>query len=179
MAQFHIKEIQYGVESPSSDMRRYVQKFINKNDEDVVNLFKAHNEYKIIVNASFILGLPAEDANYYESLVKFIQKIYAPGLTKVYLNFYTPHPVRGRIPDDVNIVTNDLKYYTHKIPVCYPKNPKMKVLVRQKMLVVYDKIVALTNSQDYNPLIPPDIKQRFTRDGQLANHDIMKYGGDT
>ena len=179
LAQFNIKEIQYGVESPSSDMRRYVQKFINKNDEDVVNLFKAHNEYKIIVNASFILGLPAEDANYYESLVKFIQKIYAPGLTKVYLNFYTPHPVRGRIPDDVNIVTNDLKYYTHKIPVCYPKNPKMKVLVRQKMLVVYDKIVALTNSQDYNPLIPPDIKQRFTRDGQLANHDIMKYGGDT
>lgn len=179
LAQYHIKEIQYGVESPSSDMRRYVQKFINKNDEDVINLFKAHNEYKIIVNASFILGLPAEDGHYYDSLAKFIQKIYTPDLTKVYLNFYTPHPVRGRIPDDVNIVTNDLKYYTHKIPVCYPKNPKMKVLVRHKMLVTYDNIVAQTNSRAYNPAIPLDIKQIFIRDGQLASNNIMKYGGDT
>lgn len=179
LAQYHIKEIQYGVESPSSDMRRYVQKFISNNDEDVINLFKEHNKYNIVVNASFILGLPAEDGHYYDSLSEFIQKIYTPGLTKVYLNFYTPHPVRGRIPDDVNIVTNDLKYYTHKIPVCYPKNPKMKVLVRQKMLAAYDRIVAQTNSKAYNPAIPAGIKKIFARDGQLASNNIMRYGGDT
>lgn len=178
LEEYHIREIQYGVESPNSEMRTYVQKYITKSSEDVIKLFKLHNEHGIIVNASFILGLPFENVNYYKALAEFIDKIYTPKFTKVYLNFYTPHPVRGKIPDDVNIVTNDLNYYTHKIPVCYPRNPKMKVLVRQKMLSTYSSIVKRTKSEAYNPPIPDSIIQSFTHDIQPSGNEIMKYGED-
>lgn len=178
LSEYHISEIQYGVESPSSEMRRYVQKEIKKSSEDVVKLFKDHNENGIVVNASFILGLPGENVDYYESLVSFIRQIYTPNLTKVYLNFYTPHPTRGKIPDDVCVVTNDLNYYTHKIPVCFPKAPKMKPLVKQKMLSAYTIIVEETHSRDFNPVIPKVIAQLFKRDEKLLNNEIMKYGGD-
>lgn len=178
LEEYHIKEIQYGVESPNNEMRQYVQKYITKSSEDVIKLFKSHNEHGIIVNASFILGLPFENVAYYKVLAEFIDKIYTPQFTKVYLNFYTPHPVRGKIPDDVNIVTNDLNYYTHKIAVCYPKNPRMKVLVRQKMLSTYNSIVKRTKSEAYNPPIPDSIRQLFTHDSQLSGNEIMKYGED-
>ena len=178
LEEYHIKEIQYGVESPNNEMRQYVQKYITKSSEDVIKLFKLHNEHGIIVNASFILGLPFENVNYYKALAEFIDRIYTPQFTKVYLNFYTPHPVRGKIPDDVNIVTNDLNYYMHKIPVCYPKNPRMKVLVRQKMLSTYNSIVKRTKSEAYNPPIPDSIRQLFTHDSQLSGNEIMKYGED-
>ena len=178
LEEYHVKEIQYGVESPSNEMRQYVQKNMKKSTDDVIKLFKSHNEHGIVVNASFILGLPFESGDYYKALAEFIDKIYTPRFTKVYLNFYTPHPVRGKIPDDVNIVTNDLNYYTHKIPVCYPKNPRMKVLVRQKMLSTYNSIVKRTKSEAYNPQIPSSITQLFTHDSQLSGNDIMKYGED-
>lgn len=178
LLRYHISEIQYGVESPNNELRKFVQKSIRKTNTEVINLFNSHYECGIIVNASFILGLPGEDKKYYNSLTEFIKKIYRPGLTKVYLNFYTPHPIKGRIPDEMNLVTNDLKYYTHKIPVCFAKIPRAKVKTRQDMLAAYNSIVAMTSSRTYNPPIPTEISKRLTQDNNPASNEIMKYGED-
>ena len=179
LAKFHVCEVQYGVESPNNDLRKQVQKSIGESTEDVINLFHSHYEHGIVVNASFILGLPGEDNNYYAALIDFIKHIYEPGMTKVYLNFFTPHPVKCKIPDDVFLVSNDLHYYTHKIPVCYSKTPRAKVYARRKMLDTYDKIVELTSSQDYNPTIPDQIRESYISDHYLENYEIMKYGEES
>lgn len=178
LAAYHISEIQYGVESPDSDMRKSVEKNISKSADDVIKLFKAHNNCGITVNSSFILGLPRENKAYYSSLISFVQQIYTPGLTKVYLNFYTPHPVKGKIPDEMFIVSNDLTYFNHKIPVCYPKNPRMKIIARQTMLETYEAIVEMTDSRAYNPRVPSDIASIFTRDNRQAKLEILRYGED-
>lgn len=179
LAQYHISEIQYGVESPEDDLRKQVQKSIGKSCNDVINLFKLHYEYNIVVNASFILGLAGEDRHYYSALTNFVQQIYVKGKTKVYLNFYTPHPVKGRIPEHVYLISNDLNYFTHKIPVCYPKYPLSKAPIRKKMLETYDKIIQMTDSQLFNPKIPSEIQKKFTMGNQsLDNSEIMRYGDD-
>lgn len=178
LVRYHIGEIQYGVESPNSELRKVVQKGIKESEAQVINLFKSHYECGIIVNASFILGLPGEDKKYYNNLTEFIKKLYEPGLTKVYLNFYTPHPIKGKIPDEMYLVTNDLKYFTHKIPVCYAKFPKANIKVRQDMIATYNSIVAISESKAYNPQIPAEIRRRMTQGNDPASNEIFWYGED-
>lgn len=178
LARYHICEVQYGVESPEDELRKQVQKGIGKSYEDVKNLFFSHYKYGIVVNASFILGLPGESVSYYTALINFIKEIYTPDKTKIYLNFYTPHPAKCRIPENVVLISNDLAYFTHKIPVCYSKGLPPKIHVRKKMLSTYDEITQLTSSQIFNPTIPDTIRAKFISDFRLEDNEIMKYGED-
>ena len=176
LAQYHIKEIQYGVESSSNKLRRYINKGIGESAENVINLFNSHYKSGIVVNASFILGLTGEDSDYYNSLKDFISKIYKPHMSKIYLNFYTPHPAKNVIPDNLTLVTNDLNYFTHKIPIGYVIATMPKIRHRRKMIQTYDDIVSMTNSQEFNPKIPEDIKALLCSNNSLNTNKILKYG---
>lgn len=100
-------------------------------------------------------------------------------MAKIYLNFYTPHPSKCRMPEDAVLITNDLNCYTHKIPVCYSRVPRSKIHIRKKMLSTYDEIINLTASQRFNPPIPDWIKEKYSSDCRLENNEIMKYGVDS
>lgn len=163
-----IDEIQYGVESPKSDILSLLQKGMAFERDKIVDLFKEHYANKIKVNASLILGCSElEDNEYYENLKGFMNEIYDKDYLIPYLNFYTPHPTKSTfVNDKYTITTNNLNFYTHKIPVAYPKN--MRQPERSKMIETYDEITEITNSRAYNPVIPQDAKDAFIK-GKAAN----------
>ncbi len=124
LREWGVDEIQYGVESPQSDILSLLQKGMAFERGKIVDLFKEHYVNKIKVNASLILGCSElEDDKYYENLKKFIMEIYDEDHLIPYINFYTPHPINSTFVNDKYILTtNDLNFYTHKIPVAYPQN---------------------------------------------------------
>lgn len=171
-----VVEIQYGIESPDIHIRKFVRKgFERSRNEELVNFIREHTAYNITANCSFILGIMGEDSEYYNELVKFIKAIYnESSKPKIYINFLTPHPYNSRFPlDNYSLVTDDLNYFTHKYPVCRPKNSSRGL--RIGMLQVYDKIVEETNSQMYNPPsknMPEELKQRFIRGDVLDISEV-------
>lgn len=169
LREWGVDEIQYGVESPQSDILSLLQKGMAFERGKIVDLFKEHYVNKIKVNASLILGCSElEDDKYYENLKKFIMEIYDEDHLIPYINFYTPHPINSTFVNDKYILTtNDLNFYTHKIPVAYPQN--MRQPERKKMVKTYDEIVNMTNSSAYNPPIPEDAKDVFVK-GKVVGH---------
>lgn len=172
LREWGVDEIQYGVESPQSDILSLLQKGMAFKRGKIVDLFKAHYENEIKVNASLILGCSElEDNEYYENLKEFIKDIYDKDYLIPYFNFYTPHPINSSFVSDKYIVTtNDLNFYTHKVPVAYPQN--MRQPERSKMLETYDEITQMTNSREYNPSIPEEAKDVFVK-GKAV--DIRNY----
>lgn len=163
LREWGVDEVQYGVESPQSDILSLLQKGMAFERGKIVDLFKEHYANKIKVNASLILGCSElEDSEYYENLKKFIMEIYDGDYLIPYFNFYTPHPINSTfVNDKYTVTTNDLNFYTHKIPVAYPKN--MRQPERSKMVETYDEITHMTNSSEYNPPIPEDAKDVFVK----------------
>lgn len=169
-----IDEIQYGVESPQSDILRILQKGMSIEKKGVTSLFQEHYNNEIKVNASFILGCTElEDSEYYNNLQLFFEEIYNKDFLIPYLNFYTPHPTHSVVGNDkYTIITNDYNYYTHKIPVAYPKN--MHQPEREKMIDTYEKITASTNSREFNPPIPEKAKDHFIKGKVLSVHKAQR-----
>lgn len=170
-----IDEIQYGVESPQNEILKVLHKGINIEYKVLEQIFKEHIENEITVNASLILAASTlEDENYYQKLTDFVDKFSKSGFFKPYLNFWTPHPFNSRIAvADHNVVTSDINYYTHKIPVSYPigiKNP-----ARELILKTYDQIVDITQSELFNPPIPDKAKNNFIIGNVINNGEIMRY----
>lgn len=97
-------------------------------------------------------------------------------MSKIYLNFYTPHPTKNIIPDNLTLVTNDLNYFTHKIPIGYVIATMPKIRHRRQMIQTYDEIVSMTNSQEFNPKIPENIKALLCSNKCLNTNNILKYG---
>ena len=163
LREWGVDEVQYGVESPQSDILSLLQKGMAFERGKIVDLFKEHYANKIKVNASLILGCSElEDSEYYENLKKSIMEIYDGDYLIPYFNFYTPHPINSTfVNDKYTVTTNDLNFYTHKIPVAYPKN--MRQPERSKMVETYDEITHMTNSSKYNPPIPEDAKDVFVK----------------
>lgn len=163
-----IDEIQYGVESPQSDILRMLQKGMSIEKNNVSSLFQEHYKNEIKVNASFILGCAElEDTDYYDNLERFLEEIYDDNFLIPYLNFYTPHPTHSTILNDKYMVTtDDYNYYTHKVPVAYPKN--MHQPEREKMIDTYENIVNNTKSRKFNPPIPKQAKEQFIK-GKMFN----------
>lgn len=163
-----VDEIQYGVESPQSDILSLLQKGMSFERNDIIHLFEEHYANEIKVNASLILGCSElENNEYYENLQQFISMIYNERYLIPYFNFYTPHPINSTfVNDEYTVTLSDLNYYTHKIPVAFPKN--MRQPERSKMLETYDLITNMTNSREYNPLIPEEARDSFIK-GKAAN----------
>ncbi len=168
LREWGVDEVQYGVESPQSDILSLLQKGMAFERGKIVDLFKAHYANGIKVNASLILGCSElEDNEYYENLKKFIMEIYDDDYLIPYFNFYTPHPINSMfVNDKYTITTNDLNFYTHKVPVAYPKN--MRQPERSKMVEIYDEITHMTNSSEYNPPIPEDAKDVFIKGKEVG-----------
>jgi radical SAM superfamily enzyme YgiQ (UPF0313 family) len=167
LREWGIDEIQYGVESPQSDILILIQKGMSFERDTIINLFKEHYKNKIKVNASFILGCAElEKKDYYANLKEFINNIYDEDYLIPYLNFYTPHPTYSTILNDqYTVTTDDFNYYTHKIPVAYPKN--MTQPERASMIQTYEEITNITSSKNYNPDIPRDAKDKFLKGKQV------------
>lgn len=158
-----VDEVQYGVESPQSDILSLLQKGMSFERDAIVKLFKEHYANEIKVNASFILGCSElENNDYYENLKTFVAEIYDEDYLIPYLNFYTPHPSNSTfISDKYTVTSADLNFFTHKIPVAFPKN--MRQPERSKMVDTYEEITKMTNSRAYNPCIPEDAKDTFIK----------------
>lgn len=177
-----VDEIQYGIESPDIHLQRTVGKGFPKNSNEgkLIEFIRSHEKHGIRANCSFILGITGEDSEYYDDLYDFITKIYdSESKPKIYINFLTPHPVNSQFPtQNYVLATNDLNYFTHKFPVCYPQESTYGR--RKKMLETYDKIVEYTNSSLYNPptsKIPEPLKRAFlSGKPKLTSKDLPQYG---
>lgn len=161
-----VEEIQYGIESTDFDALTRIHKGIKNFDtKELANFIIEHSKYNITANCSFILCIEKSTKQYYEELKTFIREIYNDSSKpKIYINFITPHPYNSKInPEDYVVITKNLNYYTHKFPVCYPKN-RFGYLVRKAVLETYDYIVEYTNSELYNPpssKMPEELKKKF------------------
>ncbi len=170
-----VEEIQYGVESPQSDILKVLHKGIDVEYDKIEYIFKQHFENQITVNASLLLAVSTlEDEKYYNKLLDFINKFVDTKYFKPYVNFLTPHPINSQISfSNHNIVTSDLNYYTHKVPVAYPDGIKRPQ--REKMLKIYDDIVKTTRSENYNCPIPESAREIFLIGNTIDNGEIMYY----
>ena len=170
-----IREIQYGLETPDPNLLIKIKKGYRYENSEIIEFIKKTIQTGIIANCSFILGIDGESKQYYDSLINFFSelKLFKDKL-KVYINFITPHPYKNTFPlEDYQIVTNDLKYYTHKNPVAFPK--KMVRITRKKMISTYNKIVDMFDPEHrYNPLIPTEIKEKFL-DGKTTAKSLPNY----
>ncbi len=176
-----IREIQYGLETPDPNLLAKIKKGYRYENTEVLSFIKRTTETGIIANCSFILGIDGESKQYYESLVHFFSELKPyKEMLKVYINFITPHPYRNTFPlENYSIVTNDLKYYTHKNPVAFPKD--MVRITRKEMINTYKIIVDMFDSlHRYNPEIPPEIERKFlngnTVEKKLPNYCKGKKG---
>lgn len=176
-----VREIQYGLESPEKDLLFKIKKGYRYGTESVSNLITNTANNGIVANCSFILGIQGETIEYYDSLRQFFSKLdVSSDMLKIYINFLTPHPYKNEFPkSDYCLVTNDLKYFTHKNPVAYPK--KMKRAVRIEMLKTYKEIVQSFDISNYNPPFSDSI-EKLVEEGKtitnplLPNYEEEQYG---
>lgn len=176
-----VDEIQYGIESPDIHLQRNVSKGFprDSSERNLVDFIRSHEKCGIKANCSFILGITGEDPEYYDELFEFIKRIYdSESKPKIYINFFTPHPINSQFPtQNYVLATNDLNYFTHKFPVCYAQDSTYGK--RKKMLEAYDKIVEYTNSSLYNPptsKIPRTLKSAFlSGKSKLTSKDMPRY----
>ena len=156
-----IREIQYGLETPDSNLLFNVKKGYKYGQESLKNLIQHTASCGIVANCSFILGICGESIDYYHSLLAFFEQLQVDySLLKIYVNFLTPHPYKNEFPkNEYSLVTNDLKFFTHKVPVCFPDG--MRRMTRIEMLRTYDKIVYTYNMGNYNPPIDETIRTNF------------------
>lgn len=169
-----IREIQYGLETPDSNLLVNVKKGYKYGQESLKNLIQRTTSCGITANCSFILGIYGESIDYYHSLLNFFEELQVDrSLLKIYVNFLTPHPYKNEFPkNEYSLVTNDLKYFTHKIPVCFPNG--MRRMTRIEMLGTYDKIVKFYNMGNYNPPINETIRTNFIN-GNRVKMTIPTY----
>ena len=158
---YGVREIQYGLETPDEALLRKVKKGYRYGAKDLSELIRKTTECGIVANCSFILGIAGETKDYYESLMEFFRKLNVDRkYLKIYINFLTPHPYKNEFPaGDYKLITTDLKYFTHKVPVAIPDG--MNRITRKKMLDTYDRIVAEYKMEHYNPKIDPTIRSKF------------------
>lgn len=170
-----IREIQYGLETPDPNLLAKIKKGYRYENTQVLKFIKRTIETGITANCSFILGIEGESKQYYESLIDFFSELkqYKEKL-KVYINFITPHPYRNTFPlENYSIVTNDLKFYTHKNPIAYPKT--MVRITRKEMIKTYKEIVKMFDPlYRYNPVIPTEIEEKFIK-GKAVERKLPIY----
>lgn len=173
-----ITEIQYGLETPDATLLKNIKKGYKYGNEKLVDFIKDNTNNGIVANCSFILGIKDEEIEYYKSLTNFFESLkYEKDFLKIYINFFTPHPYKNEFTDnDYVIFKNDLQFFTHKIPVAYPKG--MNRMTRKAMLNTYDDIVDMFDAVKYNPPISNSIKKGFLNGVKKGdeNKKIKEYG---
>lgn len=174
-----VREIQYGLETPDQTLLSNIQKGYSYGSDALRQLIVQTADCGITANCSFILGIRGESKEYYKSLLDFFSSVDVnEQLLKIYVNFLTPHPYKNEFPKgEYYLTTNDLMYFTHKNPVCYPH--EMPRLVRVAMLETYDAIVQNYNMAQYNPQIDADIRETFIAGTKVKRViPTYKYGED-
>lgn len=157
-----VREIQFGVETVNPEL----QSFIHKGSEHETRALKRFLEYVakigIVVNASLILGIDGESARYYDNLVRFVGGLAHLERFKVYVNFYTPHPLQGKwsVPARGKLFNDDLSCFTHKIPLVSPSTISLRAQ-REAMLNAYDRLVDISQSASFNPPVPGHLREIF------------------
>ena len=176
--EFGVREIQYGLETPDPNLLAKIKKGYRYENTEVIDFIKKTIQTGIVANCSFILGIDGESEQYYKSLISFFGELESfKDKLKVYINFITPHPYKNTFPlEDYQIITNDLKYFTHKNPIAFPK--KMKRITRKEMIVTYNKIVAMFDPEHkYNPVISKEIREKFLNGNNAAKSLPNYYEG--
>lgn len=173
-----VREIQYGLESPEKEMLSKIKKGYKYGKESLTNLIVATANNGIIANCSFILGIQGETIDYYNGLRQFFSSLDVPSeMLKIYINFLTPHPYKNEFPKgDYCLVTKDLKYFTHKNPVAYPKN--MKRVVRIEMLKTYKDIVEKFDISTFNPSFSSLLQKKVEEGEKITNLVLPNYEED-
>jgi radical SAM superfamily enzyme YgiQ (UPF0313 family) len=102
------REIHTGVESITQSFDKGIS------EEQVRRKVAMVLDYGLVVNPSFILGLPGQTPEELRQDAEFIVDIGKDRRVKVYTCLYTPHPnSQIWISDDIRIVSDDLDDYTH------------------------------------------------------------------
>ena len=106
----------------------------------------------------FMFGMPGETPSSVDKKVQFIMKVYEPGKVVPLLSFFTPHPGSRSWQlaqnQEMDIVTRDLRRYTHLWPVAVPKTlgaDGVRVLI-----AAYNTVAEQTRSYEFNPPIDLD-----------------------
>jgi anaerobic magnesium-protoporphyrin IX monomethyl ester cyclase len=110
-------EIHTGVESVTQAFEKGISA------QDVVAKIQMCLDAGLVVNPSFILGLPRQSRSDLLEDAKFIMDVGSDPRVKVYTCMYTPHPssqIYG--DDDFTLVSNDLDDFTHLRLVALPKS---------------------------------------------------------
>jgi radical SAM superfamily enzyme YgiQ (UPF0313 family) len=157
-----VREIQFGIEAVNPQMLNMIHKGYEPETDALRDFLEYVADLGIVVNASFILGIEGESVKYYDGLIKFVRSLGHLERFKVYVNFYTPHPMLSRwtVPAKSRLLIDDLRCFTHKIPLVCPSTLTSRSH-RAAMLDTYDQIVALTKAERYNPAISSELRERF------------------
>lgn len=175
--EYGVREIQYGLETLDETLLRKVRKGCRYDSKDLSDLIRKTTECNIVANCSFILGIGGETKEYYHSLIDFFRNLNVDRkYLKIYINFMTPHPYKNEFPNgEYKLITTDLKYFTHKVPVAFPEG--MNRITRKEMLDTYTCIVSEYQMERYNPKIDPKIRKKFV-EGIGVPAIMPRYGKD-
>lgn len=179
LSQLGVIEIQYGIESSDYMLLNTIHKGIKKKQIDnIKSLINQHAELNIIANCSFILGLSGETEEYYDDLFSFIKEIYDYSdncKPKIYINFFTPHPIASsfQVERNFKMITTDLNYFTHKYPIGFYEQ-ESGFAIREKMIDTYEKIIDYTNSTKFNPSLRNGTKYEHLDAFLWGNKYIIK-----
>lgn len=77
---------------------------------------------------------------------------------EVLCSFYTPHPGMSDVKEYKRLLTNDLKYFDHLHCVWLP--PLIDYKEKKELLEIYNDIVNITESCEYNPVLEFSYKKK-------------------
>ena len=151
-------ELSFGVESNDSQQLDILNKgSIFRSLNKIDDVLKLSMDYGVRINMNFILGMPGETIDSLCSKTDFIiEKCKHPNVIPL-LGFLTPHPgtiVHANLNAlKLRVIDSNLENYNHLVPVCVPES--LGEMARSLLITSYNKISLETNSQEFNPLLPP------------------------
>lgn len=166
---FGVDELLLGVESVSEQILKKVHKPVKHKmsktwGENAIKIAKLAAHIGYTVFPTFVLGLPGETKETLRRATEFAVEIGCIDNVIPYLSFATPHPgseFHLRSSElGMQILTFDLRRYTHLFPVAVPRSLGVNGLTL--LVDSYNFIAETTDTKNWNPPIDQEYLRSLT-----------------
>ena len=148
--QFGVTHLITGIEAFDGQFLNESRKTGSTHWEKTINfVLNACEKYDIVLRPVIMMNYPGFTINHARGILRSVKGWTPENHIELLMSFYTPHP--GLKLYNGELLTNDLQYFDHLNMVYKPDSIRYEEM--PDLIEVYNEIVSLTESEDYNPPI--------------------------
>ncbi|MBU2638331.1 MAG: B12-binding domain-containing radical SAM protein [Nanoarchaeota archaeon] len=148
--------LQFGIENISQKALNSMRKGIKSTDiKRTVEMVRAYCN----INPVFLFGWGGETQDTLLENSAYIEEVGIKERVIPYISFMTPHPGSQQVANpELEILTHDFNYYTHKLPIAVPRSLGSQGL--RMMIAYFNYLSSITGTAHLNPPIQEDYIER-------------------